>query len=263
MKSLIFLQEVGYIPLPKDLNQDTKKLVEDVFKTIGLSSIVEDINDVIINLQGVGKYDKVIILSDENCTREKLLDSLVQLTNESYTIDLVIWGHGSNNRLDLHGGQTLTGGSGGSIRKLIDEAKSRECFSFNLRMVYMCNCYGSTLNDDWLSIGAIASVGSTRNDNMPLPMTQFFLFNWISGQKVKDAAKNAYNSTIPFYLPFYHPVLVNRTKRVRVTYPCPKWNNPLKMCKKRITIPDTPDLVTNDLIKATKLKVSGYKNIVF
>ena len=47
------------------------------------------------------------------------------------------------------------------------DAAAKGVPNLNLRMVYMCNCYGSTVNDDWLAAGAKASVGSHMNDMMP------------------------------------------------------------------------------------------------
>jgi hypothetical protein len=51
-------------------------------------------------LQANGKYNKVVLLTDVNCTRAKLLENLVFYTKQGMTIDLLILGHGSPNALN-------------------------------------------------------------------------------------------------------------------------------------------------------------------
>lgn len=213
-KSLIVLQEnSGRVELPDGVSSGLRDAIFAVID--GLAETFEDIKT---NLQASNSYDTVHLLTDDLCSRKELLKALVSETLNNRTIDLIILGHGSSERLIMKKKPNLMGGVGSNIRSLLDDAKRLKKyqkiikprmninkFKFNLRMVYMCNCYGSTLNDDWVSIGAEASVGSKMNDYMPEPMTTFFLHNWLNGQKIKDAAKNAYNSTIPFYVPIYPP----------------------------------------------------------
>ena len=116
-KVLIFLQEVGDVPLPEDLTGNTR----DQFNNF-LSSLTEDINDAITNIQGMGKYKNVEILSDTDCTRKNLLAKMIKYSNLNYEIDLIIWGHGSENKLQLHGNETLRGKtfhSNGNINSLL------------------------------------------------------------------------------------------------------------------------------------------------
>ncbi|BBO18901.1 conserved hypothetical protein [Candidatus Brocadia pituitae] len=101
------------------------------------------------------------------------------------------------------------------------------------------------------------------NDYMPELMTTFFIHNWLGGQKVKDAAKNAYNVTIPFYTIVYPPTTRIRYKKIKVQYPCPTWNDPLKMCQREVDVPDGVDLVTNSKIVETELIAGGNGNTVF
>lgn len=260
-KVLIFLQEVGDVPLPFDINKNLEKKISD-----GISSIAENINDAITRIQGMNTYDKVKILSDKKCTRKRLLDALIYFSQHDYLIDLIIWGHGTQNVLLLHGEERLLGRTryhDGNIYSLLTEAQAQECQKFNLRLVYMCNCYGSTLNDDWLEIGAKVSIGPKQNNYMPTPTTPFFLFNWTNGDKAKKAAKSAYRVTIPFYTPFLPPSFEPQYQDIEIRYPCPEWDDLRKTCYKTISIPSVPKLIVNERIASSKLVVSGDKNIRF
>jgi len=254
-KVLIVLQEnSGRVPLPDNVSPDLAELIYNV-----VDALAETFEDLKTSLQGAGKYKFVVLLTDAACTRKKLLDALVHHTRRRRIIDLVVLGHGNTEILVLNDGK-LTGGKGGNIRQLRKDAKKRRCNTLNLRMVYMCNCYASTLNDDWRKIGAQASVGSIRNDYMPEPMTTFFLHNWLAGQTAKKAAKNAYEATIPFFSLVYPPTMTPKYKTKKVAYPCgmtaslpPK----VKYCKKTVRVPDGVTYKQNQKILDTRLVVSG------
>jgi len=258
-KALIVLQEnSGRVPLPGGV---PAVFSDTIFSVIdGLAETFEDIKT---TLQAANHYDVIHLLTDNLCSRKQLLDALVIETQKSRTIDLIVLGHGSSERLNLKRRPHLTGTASGNIRSLLTDARRRGVNQLNLRMVYMCNCYGSTLNDDWVAIGAKASVGSRFNDYMPEPMTTFFVHNWLSGQKVGDAAKNAYKTTIPFYTVIYPPTMRPRYKKLKVKYPCPTWTDPLKMCEKEVKIPDGVDFVTHSWITETELVVGGNRNLVY
>ncbi len=258
-KALILLQEnSGRVELPPGI---PAPLRDAIFAVIdGLAETFENIKT---TLQAANRYDVVHLLTDNLCSRSQLLNALVIETKKNRTIDLIVLGHGSSENLVMKIRPNLSGGPRGNIRSLRPAAQRRGVTKLNLRMVYMCNCFGSTLNDDWTAIGAKASVGSRMNDYMPEPMTTFFIHNWLSGQKVKDAAKNAYRATIPFYVAVYPPTTKIRHKKIKVRYPCPTWTDPFKMCDKEVQIPDGVDLITNSKIAETELVVRGNGNTVF
>lgn len=260
-KVLIVLQEnSGEVTLPLSVPSSLKPLITSV-----VDSLAETFEDIKTTLQASGKYYRVELLTDAACTRDRLLDELVKHTKNQRTIDLIVLGHGSTDRLILHDNEPLTGGRNGNIRSLLSDARRQRCYSLNLRMVYMCNCYGSTLNDDWRAIGADVSIGSHQNDWMPEPMTTFFIHNWLSGQKAKNAAKNAYNATIPFYTPIYPPTTKITYKTITIKYPCGVTGFPprIKMCKRKEKVPDGVKFITNSKITETRLVVSGNKNCRF
>jgi hypothetical protein len=256
---LIVLQEnSGRVALPDGV---PAALHDAIFAVI--DQLAETFEDIKTTLQSDKRYDVVHLLTDNICSRRQLLNALVTETQRNRTIDLIVLGHGSNETLMMKRTPHLSGGASGNIRSLLTDAQRGGLNRLNLRMVYMCNCYGSTLNDDWIAIGAKASVGSKMNDYMPEPMTTFFIHNWLKGQKVRDAARNAYQATIPFYMAVYPPTTRIRYKTIKMPIPCPTWTDPLKMCEKEVQVPDGADLITNSKIVETELIVRGNGNTVF
>lgn len=260
-KALIVLQEnSGQTPFDQNIPASIRQQVNEI-----VDALAERTEDILARLQGAGRYDVIHLLTDNLCSRANLLDKLVLETQNQRRIDLIVLGHGTTEKLFLHVTPHLRGGNGtnGNIRSLLTDAQARGVSSLNLRMVYMCNCFGSTLNDDWLAIGAKASVGSRELDMMPEPMTTFFLHNWIAGQKVKDAAKNAYDATVPFYVPIYPPTVEIKYKTIEVPYPCPTFTDPFRICTKRIQVPDGVEVTPHTYVEQTKLRVNGNQNLRF
>lgn len=258
-KVLIVLQEnSGQVALPENIPEQMKAVIFAVID--GLAETFEDIKT---TLQGAGRYDVVELLTDTSCRRHRLRDALIAHSRKGRVIDLVILGHGRPEVLALYGRDRLRGGENGNIRSLLTEARARGVQKLNLRMVYMCNCDASTLNDDWIAIGAKASVGARQRDFMPEPMTTFFLQNFLAGQSVADAARNAYQTTIPFWLAIYPPTPKVRYKSVIVEYPCPTLLDPLRICHREIQVPDGVDLIPHPFVKETELVVGGNPNLGF
>jgi len=151
------------------------------------------------NLQVAGRYDKVVDLSDRLCTRRNLLAHLTDESALGNVVDLYIYGHGGVDRLSLFGGERLTGEG---IRNLLTDARRQRGlnFTFNLRLVYMCNCHGSTCDDYWVGIGARASVGSRFLNCMPEPQITFFINDFVvNNVPVSRAAQNAWSLSRPFW----------------------------------------------------------------
>ena len=126
----------------------------------GIVNLIDDLAEGFETFQteliASGKYQRFVNLTDRRCTRANLLSQLIRQSRDGYDIDLVVYGHGSPNRLVLNRG-SLFGGVRGNLRSMLPDARriTRNArFNFNLRMVYMCNCWGSSLNDDWRAIGA-------------------------------------------------------------------------------------------------------------
>ncbi len=199
-KVMVILQEnSGRIDVLPD---DTAPEVRDaVFAAV--DTIAETFEDVKSDLQGPTRYKKVIHLTDRNCTRAKLLETLIAETVAGHEIDLYVFGHGGPETLYLHDDAVLTGGVDGNIRSLLTEARARKGakFSFNLRLVYMCNCYGSTVNDDWTAIGANTSIGSACINYMAEPMITLFINKFVLENKsAHTAAEESFNEASLWWL---------------------------------------------------------------
>lgn len=168
-----------------------------------IDALAEGFESVKTSMQAAEKYDKIIDLTDINCTRAKLLTTLVNESSAGNTIDLFIYGHGNKDFLLLFNNQSLTGAATGSIRSLLTDARAQKgsAFNFKLRLVYMCNCFGGSCNDDWVAIGAKASIGSAFLNCMPEPMITFFINDFVSNNiPANTAALNAWNASKPFYV---------------------------------------------------------------
>ena len=253
-KAIILLQEnSGVTPLDSSIPPPLREQIRAIIDTFA-----ETFEDVKMSLQAAGRYDVIYLLTDNSCTRPELLNALVEETKKGRTIDLVILGHGSPESLHLKKrAHRLTGGAGGKIQSLLPDAKAKGVYAINLRMVYMCNCYGSTVNDDWLAVGAKVSVGPLAVDWIPEPMTTFFMHNWLTGQTAKDAAKNAYDATVPFYLPIFPPTPKFKYKTTEITYPCPTLDDPFRTCKKQFQVPDGVEFIPHTNVQQSELIVEG------
>jgi len=204
-KVLILFEESNpdSLPWPADLGGDlVKKLIDVVCETF------EKINTDITTFNA---YDQIIKLVDTDCTFDKLVTNLQDQTQQGNTIDLVILGHGGHydgdetcGFLTMHDGVLLTADQTGSLTdgtpvKSIHSIKEQVGL-VSLRMVYMCNCWGSLLNPAWIGIGAQVAIGPYHDDYMPEPMTTDFLVGWAqTGESASNAASNAFNASKAFY----------------------------------------------------------------
>jgi hypothetical protein len=218
-RTLILLQENS---------NGTSYLGEDMGDTTAIDRII----DTAVELGETAKfraiaaarYQRFVDLSDTRCTRENLLRELIKQSKEGFVTDLAVLGHGDRDLLGLNAGAILVGSPTFSqtlpnrqrdprhIRNLLLDARLRENnpnFNFKLRLVHMCNCFGGTVNDDWLAIGAKTAVGAPLMDWMPEPMNTFFWDDFTKKDRtVAKAAADSLAATRPFYsvLPDYHVV---------------------------------------------------------
>jgi len=258
-KALIVLQEnSGVTPLDSGI----PPALRDQIRAI-VDSVAETFEDIKLSLQGAGRYDVIYLLTDNRCTRTALLNALVDETKKGRTIDLIVLGHGTPEKLKLKRTPHLTGGVGGKIRSLLPDAKAKGVNEIRLGMVYMCNCYGSTVNDDWQAIGAKVSVGARAINWMPEPMTTYFVHYWLTGETAEDAARKAYDRTKLFYLPIFPPTPRVTYKGVEITYPCPTWEDPSRTCTKEFQVPDGVEFIPHSNVRQSELVVTGDPNSVF
>ena len=106
-------------------------------------------------------------------TKENFVWALQRLSGKGYdAIDVFIFSHGSpKSFISSKGtyGDSEFCTSGYLAQKLTEPIKG-------LRLVYQVNCYGSTLNPFWLSIGARAAVGTRDVNFYPTRFNRFIKY---------------------------------------------------------------------------------------
>jgi hypothetical protein len=257
-KALIVLQEntggggIQYLPSwsPQWLNQAITGVID---------KLAETFEDLKTQLQAAGRYDVVHLLTDAACTRADLLQTLIDEARKKRIVDLLVLGHGSSERLVLNQGELTPT----TIASLLTDAQAQGLGSLSLRTVYMCNCYGSTLGNDWVGIGAKVAVGSKQNDWMPEPMITYFLHDYLAGKTVAKAAEDAYRATIPWYLPIYPPTVKITYSTYSVPYPCPTWSEPWRMCSQNIDVPSGVTFTPHSNVLESELLVIGDGSVTF
>ncbi len=188
MRNLILLQEnTGQVAF---LNSITDVNVRNLVKTT-IDGLAENFESIKTTLQVYGYYDRIINLTNANCTKAKLLATMIDQTRSGNSFDLLILGHGSPNQLLLHGGERMTGQD---IRNLLTQARAQHAgLNFKLRMVYMCNCSSGSLLDDWLHIGAKVALGTDGLNFMPEPQITFFFEDFVKKNfSVKEANNRSF-----------------------------------------------------------------------
>ena len=224
-RTLILLQEnsSGKSYLDDRIGQPTLAIADAI-----IDNFVENQEAAKFQALASGSYARFVNLSDTRCTRARLLAELITQTNDGFVTDLAVLGHGNKDLLSLNGGGRLRGfptysASGPeAIRSMLSEARvsqNNPNYAFKLRVVHMCNCFGATLNDDWVAIGAKVSVGCPLIDWMPEPLVTFFWEDFVkNGKWVTNAAADALVATRPFwtFVPGYTTV-DPKTKLTKLT----------------------------------------------
>ncbi len=188
--TMILLQENGgkFTYIDTYVDGADKAKIEGVIDKVAESFVVTQ------SMIATNKYSKFINLTDANCTRTKLLNSLIAETNAGNTIDLYIHGHGETKTLILFGGEKI---DDVGIRALLTDAhkiskpsnKPRMLASkFKLRLVYMGNCVAAPRNQAWLDIGAQTSLGAACINHLEFPASPIFLQKFVNENKTVAVA---------------------------------------------------------------------------
>jgi hypothetical protein len=125
---------------------------------------------------------------NSNPSADNLFETLTNLADRGYFIDLYIISHGSPNRITLEHGNI----SPKMIRKRLGKGKYANG-KFPLRMVYQMNCWGADMNKAFIDVGANVVCGSRQVNFYP---TQFnaFVEYWNQGVTFKKALEKANTS---------------------------------------------------------------------
>jgi hypothetical protein len=278
-KVLIVLQEnSGYLKILDDLRRNGVPEAEVLLIQAILDMLSETFEDLKTRLQATGRYERVILLTDENGTYENLSRNMIDYSRQNKIIDLVVLGHGRPDWLYLKyqrlRGETWSGTIPSDVRMIrklgADFAQAR--VTNKLRLVYMCNCYGQTTNNDWTTIGAKVSIGPNQINYMPEPMTTFFMNDWISGQfTASQAAARSWNGSIPWYSLVYPPVATAQFRSATVTYPCGgswditkwPWVWVTKYCSVTVQVPVGVNLTPHPNILSSQPVLAGNGGLRF
>lgn len=159
---IVACENTGKLPLDTNSWPD---LVRDAAERFvdGAAEITEEAN---CRALFSNYYENFTWLGNLECTKNSIRSAILDHCN-NMRVDLAFIGHGSRESLVLHN-EKLTAGD-------IEQWKiSGEFSGCKLGLVYMMNCKGSTLNDNWLNLGFKTSIGPKGNNNMPEPMFSDF-----------------------------------------------------------------------------------------
>jgi len=118
-------------------------------------------------------------------SKKAILDALVDLADEGFALDVYFASHGSYNVITLDDNVEITSDD---IRGLATGKYAHG--KFPIRMVYQLNCHGSTLNDDFLYIGAKAVGGTKKIDFYPNRFNKF-VKEWNDGERFDTAINDS------------------------------------------------------------------------
>jgi GH24 family phage-related lysozyme (muramidase) len=158
------------------IKTQTDKLLEDAELSLGRYRSAKG-----------SSYGDVVVLRDGTASYDDLKKALMDQTRAGKLIDVLILTHGSNDFISVRGGI-----NGQKIRDI----KTANGGPLSIRMVYMMNCVGSSLNQAWIDAGARASAGARANNYLPEPTTFFFWTAWKGGAGFETAVLSAYRKTV-------------------------------------------------------------------
>ena len=162
-------------------------LLENVGHVVGLrlpgwvmsaiDYVTEEYAKFLLRLYGAKRvYDRVVILEDRLATSANLSNAILHLSR-THRVDLLLLVHGKEGTLVGHRGLELIGSE--TFDALLRERK-QDPAAVNLRMVFGLNCYGASLAQTWLQLGAVVVNGAPGVNWLPEPSLSIFLRNWLT-----------------------------------------------------------------------------------
>jgi hypothetical protein len=175
---IVFLENVGHIhglKLPRWVMESIDFLTEEYAKLL-------------LHLYGAYRqYDQVVILEDERATGAQLSATLRQ-TSRTHRLDLLLLVHGHEGQLVGYKGKERVGAE--TFLPLL-AAYRQDPSTLDLRMVYGLNCYGASLAQMWMALGATAVNGAVGVNWFPEPSLSVFLRNWLRGKPYSQAVQRS------------------------------------------------------------------------
>ena len=177
---VVFLENVGHIA---GLN-----LPQWAMNTVDY--VTEEYAKALLHLYGAHRrYDRVVVLEDALATGPQLAAALLD-ASRTHTVDVLLLVHGHDSQLVGYRGRERVGQE--TFGPLLATYR-RDGASLDLRMVYGLNCYGLSLAQTWLALGAKVANGSPGVNWFPEPSLSVFLRQWLAGAPYSAAvvASNA------------------------------------------------------------------------
>ncbi|MCS6825788.1 MAG: hypothetical protein NZ553_04155 [Caldilinea sp.] len=164
--------------------------------------LTEEYAKLLLRLYGAHRcYDRVYILEDADATGPKLVAALLELS-QTHIVDLLLLAHGREGALVGHCGEHLIGDETFAQLQRIYEQSPQH---LHLRAVYGVNCYGLSLAQRWLSLGAKASNGAFGVNWFPEPSLSVFLRHWLRGEPYSVAVMRSNWTADRWWRPILSP----------------------------------------------------------
>jgi hypothetical protein len=133
------------------------------------------------------RYDQVIVLEDAKANGPALANALTQ-TSRTHQVDVLLLVHGNQGCLVGYRGKQMVGAE--TFGPLLTAYRQNPSL-LDLRMVYGLNCYGASLTETWMALGAQAVNGAIGVNWLPEPSLSVFLFNWLQGRPYSQAVRQS------------------------------------------------------------------------
>jgi hypothetical protein len=175
---VVFLENIGHI--------HGLRLPSWVMNLIDFST--EEYAKLLLHLYGAyRRYDKIIVLEDKQANGPALANALIN-ASQAHQVDVLLLVHGHRGCLVGYKGKEIVGSE--TFQPLL-AAYRQDSSLLNLRMVYGLNCYGSTLAETWMALGAQAVNGALGVNWLPEPSLSVFLYNWLKGRRYSQAVQRS------------------------------------------------------------------------
>ena len=145
----------------------------------------EEYGKLAVRLQARRHYSQIVFLEDEKATARHLLHALMDA--DDAVIDVLMLVHGQAGYACGCGDHRVSADFFAALRQLQSAGLAR----FRLNAVYQMNCYGQTLGEEWLSIGAQAVNGAVGVNWLPEPSLSVFLHGWLGGRPFGESVERS------------------------------------------------------------------------
>jgi hypothetical protein len=117
-------------------------------------------------------------------TRENLVKYLNELGDDGYVVDVYVFSHGTTRSF------RASRGTYGDNRTCTASYLEQNVNPLKIRVVWQCNCYGSTMADCWHALGAKAVAGSRHVNFYPTRFARFARL-WNRGERFSTAVSKS------------------------------------------------------------------------